>query len=326
ASDQGLPDGVPVVRAMPNAPATVHEGIAGMCPGAHADEPHLALAEEALQHLGSVVRVPEPYMDAVTAVSGSGPAYFALLSEAMIEAGILLGLGRDVSTQLVIQTMFGTAKLLRDEHMHPVELRERVTSPGGTTIRAVRELEQAWSGAGIWWSDERCVPPDDERSNFGLAQRTLFDRLDAQPGRIHRIRGEDDPGLAAVSYDQELRGTTLDLLLLGLGPDGHVASLFPNSPGLTENERLAIPAEPKLEPFVERVTLTPPALRGARSIVFLVTGAQKAEAVASALGGRPDPAVPGSLIRAGSAQTLAMLDHKAASRLRELTTAGVPYI
>ena len=143
AIEARLADGVPVVRAMPNAPATVHEGIAGLCPGAHADEPHLALAEEALAHLGAVVRVPEPYMDAVTAVSGSGPAYFALLSEAMIEAGILLGLGREVSTQLVVQTMLGTAKLLRDEQMHPVELRERVTSPGGTTIRAVRELEQA---------------------------------------------------------------------------------------------------------------------------------------------------------------------------------------
>jgi len=143
AIEERLPDGVPVVRAMPNAPATIHEGIAGMCAGAHADEPNLALAEEALEHLGAVVRVPEPYMDAVTAVSGSGPAYFALLAEAMIEAGILLGLGRDVSTQLVVQTMFGTAKLLRDEHMHPVELREKVTSPGGTTIRAVRELEQA---------------------------------------------------------------------------------------------------------------------------------------------------------------------------------------
>jgi pyrroline-5-carboxylate reductase len=143
AIETRLAKGVPVVRAMPNAPATVHEGIAGMCAGASADEAHLALAEEALLHLGGVVRVPEPYMDAVTAVSGSGPAYFALLSEAMIEAGILLGLGRDVSTQLVIQTMLGTAKLLRDREMHPVELRERVTSPGGTTIRAVRELEQA---------------------------------------------------------------------------------------------------------------------------------------------------------------------------------------
>jgi pyrroline-5-carboxylate reductase len=82
-------------------------------------------------------------MDAVTAVSGSGPAYFALLSEAMIEAGILLGLSRQISTDLVIQTMLGTAMLLRDEKMHPVELREAVTSPGGTTIRAVRELERA---------------------------------------------------------------------------------------------------------------------------------------------------------------------------------------
>ena len=143
AIEERLPERVPVVRAMPNAPAIVHEGIAGMCAGANADEPHLALAEEALLHLGAVVRVPEPYMDAVTAVSGSGPAYFALLAEAMIEAGILLGLGRDVSTQLVVQTMLGSAKLLRDEQMHPVELRERVTSPGGTTIRAVRELEQA---------------------------------------------------------------------------------------------------------------------------------------------------------------------------------------
>jgi pyrroline-5-carboxylate reductase len=143
AIEERLAEGVPVVRAMPNAPSIVHEGIAGLCAGANADEPHLALAEEALAHLGAVVRVAEPYMDAVTAVSGSGPAYFALLSEAMIEAGILLGLARDVSTQLVVQTMLGTAKLLRDEQMHPVELRERVTSPGGTTIRAVRELEQA---------------------------------------------------------------------------------------------------------------------------------------------------------------------------------------
>jgi pyrroline-5-carboxylate reductase len=143
AIEARLPSGVPVVRSMPNAPSTVHEGIAGICAGAHADEEHLALAEEVLRHLGAVVRVPERYMDAVTAVSGSGPAYFALLAEAMIEAGILLGLTRETSTQLVVQTMLGAAKLLRDEHMHPVELREMVTSPGGTTIRAIRELEQA---------------------------------------------------------------------------------------------------------------------------------------------------------------------------------------
>src|ERR671935_307439 len=88
--------GVPVVRAMPNRAATVHEGIAGICAGAHASDDNMTLAEEALRHLGAVVRVPERYMDAVTAVSGSGPAYFALLAEAMIEAGILLGLSREI--------------------------------------------------------------------------------------------------------------------------------------------------------------------------------------------------------------------------------------
>jgi pyrroline-5-carboxylate reductase len=141
--ERHLADGVPVLRAMPNTPATVHEGMAGLCAGQHANGDHLAMAEEVLTHVGRVVQVPEPYMDAVTAVSGSGPAYFALLAEAMIEAGILLGLSREVSTELVVQTMFGTAKLLRDEQMHPVELREMVTSPGGTTIRAIRELERA---------------------------------------------------------------------------------------------------------------------------------------------------------------------------------------
>ncbi|HKG43693.1 MAG TPA: pyrroline-5-carboxylate reductase [Gaiellaceae bacterium] len=143
AIERQVAEGVPVVRAMPNRPATVHEGIAGICAGAHAGDEHLRLAEEALRHLGAVVEVPERYMDAVTAVSGSGPAYFALLAEAMIEAGILLGLSREVSTQLVVQTMLGTARLLRDEALHPVELREQVTSPGGTTIRAIRELERA---------------------------------------------------------------------------------------------------------------------------------------------------------------------------------------
>jgi pyrroline-5-carboxylate reductase len=143
AIERRISPSVPVVRAMPNTPAVVHEGIAGICAGAHANDEHLSLAEDVLSHLGAVVRVAEPYMDAVTAVSGSGPAYFALLAEAMIEAGILLGLSREISTQLVVQTMLGTAKQLRDERMHPVELRAMVTSPGGTTISAIRELERA---------------------------------------------------------------------------------------------------------------------------------------------------------------------------------------
>jgi pyrroline-5-carboxylate reductase len=143
AIERHLADGVPVVRAMPNAPATVHEGMAAIAPGANAGAEHLEAAEDVLAHVGRVVRVREEHLDAVTAVSGSGPAYFALLAEAMIEAGLLLGLSREVSTQLVVQTMLGTAKLLRDEKMHPVELREAVTSPGGTTIAAIHELESA---------------------------------------------------------------------------------------------------------------------------------------------------------------------------------------
>jgi pyrroline-5-carboxylate reductase len=138
-----LPDGTRVVRAMPNAPALVHEGIAGIAKGSAASDEDLALAEDALGHLGAVVRVAERDLDAVTALSGSGPAYFALLAEAMIEAGLLLGLSREVSTRLVVQTMLGSALLLRDEGIHPVELRENVTSPGGTTTRAIRELERS---------------------------------------------------------------------------------------------------------------------------------------------------------------------------------------
>jgi pyrroline-5-carboxylate reductase len=134
---------VPVVRSMPNAPSTVHEGIAGMCAGSHAGREHLDRAGTVLRAVGDVVEVPEKSMDAITALSGSGPAYYALLAEAMIDAGLLLSLSREVSTKLVVQTMLGTAKLLRDENMHPVELREMVTSPGGTTTRAIRELEQA---------------------------------------------------------------------------------------------------------------------------------------------------------------------------------------
>jgi pyrroline-5-carboxylate reductase len=141
--EKRIADGVPVVRAMPNSPSTVHEGMAGISAGSNANDTHLAQAEDVLSHLGRVVRVQEDAMDAITAVSGSGPAYFALLAEAMIEAGILLGLAREISTTLVVQTMLGTAKQLRDEKMHPVELRESVTSPGGTTIAAIRELEQA---------------------------------------------------------------------------------------------------------------------------------------------------------------------------------------
>ena len=137
------PTGTPVVRVMSNVAVLVEEAMSVISPGSHAEDKHLALAEELLGSVGRVIRLPEKHQDAITATSGSGPAYFFLLAEAMIEACILLGLSRDVATELIIQTMLGSAKMLRDTGKHPVELREMVTSPGGTTIMAIRHLEQA---------------------------------------------------------------------------------------------------------------------------------------------------------------------------------------
>jgi pyrroline-5-carboxylate reductase len=142
-AEKHLPDDVPVVRVMSNVPVMVDEAMSVVASGRHSTEEHLATAEELLGYVGKVLRLKETHMDAVTATSGSGPAYFFLLAEAMIEACILLGLSRDVATDLIIQTMLGSAKMLRDTGKHPVELREMVTSPGGTTIAAIRHLEEA---------------------------------------------------------------------------------------------------------------------------------------------------------------------------------------
>ncbi|MEO6700667.1 MAG: pyrroline-5-carboxylate reductase [Jatrophihabitantaceae bacterium] len=131
-----------VVRCMPNTPAVVDEAMTVICAGARAGEAHLLRAEQLLSAVGKVVRVPESQLDAVTALSGSGPAYFFFLVEAMIDAGILLGLPRALAAELIVQTLFGSAVMLRDSGEHPVQLREAVTSPAGTTIAAIRELER----------------------------------------------------------------------------------------------------------------------------------------------------------------------------------------
>jgi pyrroline-5-carboxylate reductase len=140
--ERALPTEVAVVRVMSNVPVQVDEAMSAIAPGRFAGPEHLAIADSILGHVGRVVHLGEEHLDAVTALSGSGPAYFALIAESMIDAGILLGLSRDVATDLIIQTMVGTAKMLRDTGRHPVELRESVTSPGGTTIAAIRVLEQ----------------------------------------------------------------------------------------------------------------------------------------------------------------------------------------
>jgi len=136
-----LPEGTPVVRVMTNTPALVDEAMTAISAGPHATTEHLALAEEMFRPLGRTLRVPESQQDAVTALSGSGPAYFYFLVEAMTDAGILLGLPRQVAHDLIVQTAIGSAIMLRDSGEHPVKLREAVTSPAGTTISAIRELE-----------------------------------------------------------------------------------------------------------------------------------------------------------------------------------------
>ncbi len=136
-----VPEGVAVVRVMPNTPALVDEGMAAISPGSHCDDEHLAEVEALMASTGKVLRVPERQMDAVTAISGSGPAYLFFVVESMIEAGVHLGLPRSTATDLVVQTVVGSATMLRETGSHPVVLREQVTSPGGTTAAALRELE-----------------------------------------------------------------------------------------------------------------------------------------------------------------------------------------
>jgi pyrroline-5-carboxylate reductase len=136
-----VPTGVAVVRVMPNTPALVDEGMSAIAAGSHCDDEHLAIAEELLGSTGRVLRIPEKHMDAVTAISGSGPAYVFFVVESMIEAGVHLGLPRATATELVVQTVVGSGKMLRETGSHPVVLREQVTSPAGTTAAALRELE-----------------------------------------------------------------------------------------------------------------------------------------------------------------------------------------
>ncbi|WP_327067498.1 pyrroline-5-carboxylate reductase [Kitasatospora sp. NBC_01250] len=136
-----LPARTPVVRVMPNTPVLVDEGMSVISGGSHATEEHLRRAEQIFESVGKALRLPESQQDAATALSGSGPAYFYYLVEAMTDAGILLGLPRQVAHDLIVQSAIGASVMLRDSGEHPVKLREAVTSPAGTTIAAIRELE-----------------------------------------------------------------------------------------------------------------------------------------------------------------------------------------
>jgi pyrroline-5-carboxylate reductase len=139
--EERLTPGTPVVRVMPNTPVLVDEGMSVISGGSHATAEHLARTDEIFGGVGKTLRVPESQQDAATALSGSGPAYFYYLVEAMTDAGILLGLPRAQAHDLIVQAAIGAAVMLRDSGEHPVKLREAVTSPAGTTINAIRELE-----------------------------------------------------------------------------------------------------------------------------------------------------------------------------------------
>ncbi|MDQ6606209.1 MAG: 6-phosphogluconolactonase [Actinomycetota bacterium] len=198
---------------------------------------------------------------------------------------------------------------------------------GGSTPRRAYELAAAdpgaWAGANLWFGDERCVAPDDERSNFFMFKEALLDRIGEPAARVavHRIQGELDPDAAAEAYERDLRDAgppSLDLVLLGIGADGHTASLFPDQPALQERSRLVVGVpEAGLEPFVSRVTLTLPALAAAERIVFLVAGESKAEIVGRVFGAgvKPDPHLPSTLLVAMSERITLLVDPAAASRL-----------
>jgi 6-phosphogluconolactonase len=183
------------------------------------------------------------------------------------------------------------------------------STPGPAYELAAR-LQRDWSRAQLWFADERCVPPEDERSNYRLVRERLLDRLERPPAGEHRIRGELRAGEAADLYDLELEGVTLELALLGIGPDGHTASLFPNDPALDEQTKRAAPVA---RADVDRVTMTLPVLRGAASVAFLAVGADKADVIKRAFVDPPGPATPASLVRSAAGVTYAFLDRAAAA-------------
>ena len=188
---------------------------------------------------------------------------------------------------------------------------------GSTPRRAYQlavELEQDWSRVDAWLGDERCVPPDDERANVRLVRETIVTGASAQPV-VHPVDTALLPDEAAELYHAALIGVGFELVLLGLGRDGHTASLFPDSPTLEEREALAVSAAPGLEPFVERVTMTIPALSTAQEVVYLAVGADKADAARRAFAEPPSRSTPASLVRAASGTTVAVLDRAAAAQL-----------
>jgi 6-phosphogluconolactonase len=220
----------------------------------------------------------------------------------------------------VVDDAEGAARLVAERLVEQARAGGSIVLTGGSTPRRAyeiaAELEPDWSRAELWWGDERCVAPDDEQSNYAMAKAALLDRLGAAPAAVHRMQGELGRDDGAAGYERELGDVgDFDLVLLGLGPDGHIASLFPNFPSLDVTDRDVIGSDAGHEPFIDRISLTLPRIGATRELLFLVTGEDKADAVARALAGEPSPATPGSLARATAGVTHAVLDRAAAATL-----------
>ncbi len=220
----------------------------------------------------------------------------------------------------VVEDAAAAARLVAERLAEQARAGGNIVLTGGSTPRhafeIAAELESDWSKAELWWVDERCVPPGDQRSNYGMAKAALLDRLDGAPAAVHRIQGELGRDDGVAEYRHELTDVgAFDLVLLGLGPDGHVASLFPNFPTLDITSRDVVGSEAGHEPFVDRISMTLPRLCNTHELLFLVAGEDKAEAVARAFADKPSHATPGSLARAAEGTTRAILDRAAAARL-----------
>jgi 6-phosphogluconolactonase len=227
--------------------------------------------------------------------------------------------GRDVEIEVVADER-EVALIVAGRLAEQARAGGSVVLSGGSTPRVAyqlaAELEPDWSRVELWWADERCVPPDDQASNYGMAKRALLDRLGQPPAAIHRMQGELGRDEGAAEYKLELsEAGVFDLVLLGLGPDGHIASLFPGFPTLDVTSRDVVGSEAGHEPFIDRISLTLPRLCRTHELLFLVAGEGKADAVARALAGPRSRDTPGSLARASEGTTRAVLDRAAASKL-----------
>ncbi len=255
-------------------------------------------------------------------------------------------MGQEAQIEVVEDVAGAAARRIADA----VRAGGQIALSGGSTPRAAHERvatdrDLDWSATTLWFSDERIVPADHEHSNYAMARASLLDRIEGPPpAAVHRIEGERTATEAAERYEAKLREAfsaggdgpafpRMDLLLLGLGPDAHCASLFPGDDALGERERWVVAVEtPGMPPLVPRATFTLPVLDAAHEVVFLISGADKADAAARAFGGAPDPGrsaarssvarapdpsfcAPASLVAPDPGRLVVLIDPPAAERL-----------